>query len=85
MIDNYKFTDGMVYSKGVDVEALNIQDLVLLQLFYCVTWDGDLIHKQVARQLCDDGLVEKIDGWNLITGQGVSYLLNEDLVRTSRT
>lgn len=45
-----------------------------LQQLTCLTWDGDLISKSETRSLHILGYIDRWDGWNLITRQGVDYL-----------
>jgi len=52
----------------------------LLQIFNGVTWDGDLISKSTRDLLVDDGMVERVEGWNIITAKGAAYLIKLNLV-----
>ena len=52
----------------------------LLQIFYGVTWDGDLISKADTRELREQGLVSRKNGWNFITREGVQELAFRKLI-----
>jgi len=39
------------------------------------TWDGDLISKSMRDHLCKHGLIERFDGWNFISKEGVRVLV----------
>ncbi|UOR07219.1 hypothetical protein MUN82_08990 [Hymenobacter aerilatus] len=45
-----------------------------------VTWDGDLISKADRTWLVEAGLATRGDGWNMITPQGVKYLVELGLI-----
>ena len=53
----------------------------LRQIFNGATWDGDLISKRLRDRLVEDGLVERVKGWNIITTMGASYLIDLNLVQ----
>jgi hypothetical protein len=43
----------------------------LIQIFEKSTWDGNLISKSARTRLVELGLVQQVDGWNIITAEGV--------------
>lgn len=47
-----------------------------LQQLTCLTWDGDLIGKSFRDDLVKSGYVERFNGWNLITKEGIRLLEN---------
>lgn len=57
------------------VHTASVYEECLLQLFYGVTWDGDLISKQEIKSAINKGHAHKTPGgWNLITREGVAFL-----------
>ena len=46
-----------------------------------VTWDGDLICKSDRDELVKCGYAEKINGFNLITANGIIALSNLGIIR----
>ncbi|MCP5018894.1 MAG: hypothetical protein GY938_27000 [Ketobacter sp.] len=52
----------------------------LLQLFYGVTWDGDLINKTERTNAVKAGHAVKSWGWNIITQEGVKFLVDTGAV-----
>ena len=53
----------------------------LLQLFYGVTWDGDLISKRHRSEAVKNGHASQVHGWNFITESGVVFLHESEAVR----
>lgn len=45
-----------------------------LQQLTHLTWDGDLMSKADRNQLVTSGLVQRINGWNIITLEGIKHL-----------
>lgn len=52
----------------------------LVQLFYGVVWDGDLISKNSRDELVNAGLVMRCRGYNIITSKGIEYVLDQGLI-----
>jgi len=52
----------------------------LLQLFYGVTWDGDLISKDHRSDAIENGHSISVEGWNIITREGVLFLAESGAV-----
>lgn len=46
----------------------------LLDIFRGSVWDGNLMSKTHRDELLKAGLVQKANGWNIITPKGVTYL-----------
>ena len=67
------------YSQHVE-RASNYEEC-LLQLFYGVTWDGDLISKQHRDEAVLNWHAQKIDGWNYITESGIAFLIAASSIR----
>ena len=52
---------------------------VLGQLFLKgPTWDGDLISKMGRTELVDEGLADRLNGWNFLTRAGVAAAVSWD-------
>lgn len=47
-----------------------------LQQLTSITHDGDLISKPDRDALFKSGLIQRFDGWNIVTSKGVEYLQN---------
>lgn len=68
------------YSKHLTITTL--YEECLLQLFYGVTWDGDLIGSGYNLEAVQKGHAKKIEGgWNMITEKGVLFLIESGAVR----
>ena len=59
---------------------INKSSPTLFQLVQLITatWDGDLISKRHRDELVKVGLVESVNGWNIITPDGLKLL---DLIK----
>jgi len=60
---------------------LSSYDECLLQLFYGVTWDGDLLNKYDTREARKRNHANRVNGFNYLTRKGINYLIKKGLVR----
>lgn len=58
------------------------QQTIVAQLQQCthLTHDGDLISKKERDSLENAGLIQRFDGWNIVTQKGVEYLTNLNFI-----
>ena len=69
------------YSKLYVTEKPNpVPTEQLLQLLRIV-WDGDLISKSDRDTLVKMGYVERVNGFQIITGEGIRYLVANGFIR----
>lgn len=50
------------------------RQIAQLQQLTHLTWDGDLIDKEMTRGLCQFKLIDRWNGWNIINAHGIEQL-----------
>lgn len=68
------------YTNHLEVTTTYVE--CLLQLFYGVTWVGNLISKAETKKAIVNGHAVQVDSWVTITNDGIWFLIDADYVRS---